>query len=160
MPTRTLRKSHIIAGTVAAILVAGGGTGAAFAYWTSTGSGTGTATTGTSVAFTVTSQPATGGPLTPGGPAATVSFSVTNPGAGTETLSAVVVSVADSSGGSWTAVSGCSAADYTVSTPIITYGDIAAGGVVTGTVTVTMNNRSASQDACKDVAVPLYFVAS
>ena len=86
-------------------------------------------------------------------------FTVTNPGTGSQNLSSVIVTVA-SPGGAWSAVTGCSALDYTVSTPAITYGQIAPSASVTGNVTVTMNNLGTNQDACKNVAYPLHFVAS
>ncbi len=144
----------------AAIVTIGVGSGLAYAYWSSTGTGVGSATTGTSTGFTVASTTATGGPLTPGGPSETVAFTVTNPSTGHQILSSVVVTVANSTGSPWTAVSGCSSADYTVGTPTVTYGDIAPSGVVSGTVSVTMNNLSSNQDGCKGATVPLYFVAS
>ena len=145
--------------SVVLALVLGGG-GAAFAYWTSSGTGTGTATTGNSVALTVTSSAPTGGALSPDGPTQTVAFSVTNPGTGGQALASIVVSVASATGAAWTAVPGCSASDYTVGTPTITYGTIAGGASLTGTVTVTMIDRGINQDACQGVVVPLYFIAS
>ena len=153
------RTKKIVITAIAAALIVGGG-GAAFAYWTSSGSGTGTATTGTSVALTVTSSAPTGGPLSPGGPTQTVAFSVANPGTGAQALASVVATVATSTGAAWTAVPGCSAADYTLGTPAITYGTIAPGGNIAGTVTVTMISRAVNQDACQGVVVPLYFIAS
>jgi hypothetical protein len=89
-----------------------------------------------------------------------VAFTVSNPGTGSEKLSSVVASVATSTGTAWTAVTGCSALDYTVGTPTITYGEIAGGSTLSGTVTITMNDRASAQDACKNVAVPIYFAAS
>lgn len=144
-----------------ALLVAAG-SGAAFAFWTSQGNGAGTASSGTSVPFTVTTTAATGGALTPGGPTQTIGFTVTNPGTGTQALSAISAAVATSTGGAWTIVTGagCSAADYTVGTPTITYGQIAPGASISGTVTVTMKNLSSNQDACKNASVPLYLAAS
>src|SRR5581483_8276343 len=106
---RLSRRNKRISAVVAVAIAAAVG-GVAYAYWTSTGSGTGSATTGTSANFTVASSAATGGPLTPGGPAETVAFSVTNPGTGTQTLSSVTVSVAGPTGTAWTAVPGCSSA--------------------------------------------------
>jgi hypothetical protein len=153
------RKKRILAGVAAATIVAIGG-GLAYAYWSSTGTGTGTATTGTSSSFVVASSAAIGGPLSPGGPSESIAFTVTNPSTGTQNLTSVVVTVATSTGTAWTTVTGCSAADYTVGTPAITYGQIAPGAVASGTVTVTMNNLSTNQDGCKLAAVPLYIVAS
>jgi hypothetical protein len=154
------RKKRVVA--VAAVLaIAAVGGGIAFAYWTSTGTGTGSATTGTSTNFVVTSTAPTGGPLTPGGPTETIAITVNNPGTGSENLSSVVASVAKADGTAWTAVTGCSAADYSVGTTTgFTYGTLAAGASVTGSVAITMNNLGTNQDGCKNAAVPLYIVAS
>jgi hypothetical protein len=159
MPRFTRTQKRVSALAVAVAVVAIGG-GIAFAYWSATGTGTGSAATGTSTNFTVTSSAPTGGPLSPGGPAETVAFSVNNTGTGSQKLSSVVASVAGPAGATWNAVAGCSSADYTVGTPAITYGNIAGSGSLAGTVTVTMNNLATNQDGCKNAAVPLYFVAS
>jgi hypothetical protein len=153
------RSKRIAVICIAAVLVVGGG-GAAFAYWSSSGVGTGEATTGTSEAFVVTSEESTDAPLVPGGESQIVAFTVANPSTATLALSSVVVIVADSDGSAWDAVSGCSAADYVVGTPVITYGSVDGGGDVGGTVTVTMIDTSVNQDQCQGVPVPLYFVAS
>ena len=61
----------------------------------------------------------------------------------------------------WTAVSGCSAADYTVTAPVFTAGNVNPGSTVTGTATIQMINRTAvNQDGCKLATVPLYFTAA
>ncbi len=148
-------KAAVLAG-VLTVGIAGG----AYAYWTTTGTGAGTASTGTSSVFAVTTEAATGGPLTPGGPTQTVAFHVQNANSGVQRLSGVAVTVAASGGAAWTAIPGCSAADYTVGTPTFTAGDIASGSSTDGTVTITMKNLSTNQDACKNVSVPLYFSAS
>jgi hypothetical protein len=134
--------------------------GVAYAYWTTSGNGSGSATTGTSSAFVVTTDSATGGPLTPGGPSETVGFHINNPNSGVQHLTTVAVTVANSGGTAWTAVTGCSSLDYTVGVPTFTAGDLAPGASATGTVTITMNNLGSPQDACKTVAVPLYVAAS
>lgn len=152
------RRSTIIAIAATVLLSAGGG--AAFAYWTASGSGAGVASTGTTTAFTVTTSAPTGGPLTPGGPAETVNFTVANPGTGSQKLSAVVAKVAASDGTAWTAIDGCSALDYSLGVPTITYGEIAGSSSVSGTVTITMLDLGSSQDACKNASIPLYFAAS
>ncbi|MEA9986464.1 hypothetical protein [Subtercola sp. RTI3] len=154
----TSSKKRIAVIVTAAVLVLAGG-GAAFAYWTSTGSGVGSATTGTDTAFTIASTTA-GSALTPGGPTDTVTFIVTNPGTGNQNLTAITAAVATSTGAAWTTVPGCSAADYTVGTPVVIFGTIAPAGTLTGTVTITMNNTAANQNACRGAAVPLYFAAS
>lgn len=153
---KTKKNKAILVAAVLTLSTAGG----AYAYWSSLGNGSGSATTGTSSVFVVTADAATGGPLTPGGPTQTVAFHVQNNNSGVQRLSTVAVSVATSTGTAWTAVPGCSAADYTVGTPSFTPGDIASGSTKDGTVTITMNNLSTNQDACKSVAVPLYVSAS
>ena len=151
------KKTAII--SITAALVLGGG-GVAFAYWTSSGTGTGSATTGTSVALDVTSSAPTGPALSPGGASQSVPFEVSNPGSGSQSLTSVAVTVAAEDGTEWIDTPGCSAADYTLGTPVVTYGPIAGGDSVSGTVSVTMNSLDADQDACQGVTVPLYFVAS
>ena len=154
-PKTKKSKAAVIAGVIT-LATAGG----AYAYWSSLGNATGAATTGTSSAFVVTTDTASGGPLTPGGPTQTVAFHVQNANSGVQRLTSVAVTVAASGGAAWTAVPGCSAADYTVGTPTFTAGDIASGSSTDGTVTITMKNLSTNQDACKNVSVPLYFSAS
>jgi hypothetical protein len=145
---------------VAAVAIALGTAGGAYAYWSSTGTGTGSATTGTSTTWAVTSDAATGGALTPGGPTDTIAVHVKNNNSGVQNLTGVTASVANSDGSAWAAVSGCSAADYTVSAVSITPGEVASGATVDGTVTITMKNLGSSQDGCKSAVVPLYFSAS
>lgn len=158
MSKTTGRKRRIVI-TTAAMLAIGGG--AAFAYWTSSATHEGSAKGADSVPFTITSVAGSGGALSPGGAGQTVSFTVTNPATGNQKLTAVAVSVAEAAGATWNDVAGCSAADYSVGTPVVTtYGDLAPGAAVTGTVTITMNNLASNQDACKGATVPLHFVAS
>jgi hypothetical protein len=136
------------------------GAGIAFAYWTSTGTGIGTGTTGESVAFAVTSEPGVG-ELAPGSAGQLVDFTVTNPGEGTQNLTAVTVDIAEAGGEAWVPPEGCLAEDYGAAvTTAPTLGDIAPGGSVDGTVTVTLASTAVSQDACQGVAVPLHFTAS
>jgi hypothetical protein len=150
------KSAALVTAGVITVAAAGG----AYAYWTTTGNGSGTATTGTSSAFVVTTDAATGGLLTPGGPTQTVAFHVQNPNSGVQRLTAEAVSVANSDSTTWTATPGCSAADYTVGTPTFTAGDIAPGATVNGTVTISMNNLASNQDGCKNAIVPLYVAAS
>ncbi|MFI8527284.1 hypothetical protein ACIGB8_22705 [Promicromonospora sukumoe] len=136
------------------------GVGVAFAYWTATGTGTGTATTGESVAFTITSEEGVG-ELAPGSAGQTVDFTVTNPGEGTQNLSEVTVEIADAEGEPWEPEGECLAADYTAEvTTAPPAGDIAAGGSVDGTVTVTLDNTAVNQDDCQGQGVPLLITAS
>jgi hypothetical protein len=153
---KTKKARAVLAAAVITVVTAGG----AYAYWSSVGNGSGSASTGTSSPFVVTTDAATGGPLTPAGPTQTVAFHVQNTNSGVQHLSNVTVTVATSTGAAWTAVAGCSAADFTVGTPAFTAGDIASGATKDGTVTITMNNLSSNQDACKSITVPLYVAAS
>lgn len=150
------RKKRIIGTTVALVAIGGG---AAFAYWTATGTGSASTKAGDSANFTISST-VTGEALSPGGPEQLVSFVVTNPGTGAQKVQSVKVTVADSNGNPWTAVEGCTAADFLVDNLDFTPTELAAGGSVTGTVTLQMLNSDANQDGCKNASVPLYFEAS
>lgn len=137
-----------------------GGAGVAFAYWTSTGEGVGVAQTGESVAFTITSEtPA--GELAPGSAGQTIDFTVTNPGSGSQFLSAVTVSLADADGNPWVPTGDCLIADYTATISTApAYGQIAAGGSLDGVATVVLANTAVNQNDCQGQAVPLYFEAA
>lgn len=146
---------------IAAAIVGLASSGVAYAYWTTSGNGSGSAVTGTSSLFVVTTGAAGGGLLTPGGPSDTVGFQVQNTNSGIQHLTAVAVTVATATNGTWNSVTGCSSADYTVGVPTFTAGDLAPGASATGTVTITMiNNPASSQDGCKGATVPLYVAAS
>lgn len=145
---------------VAAIAVVALGGAAAYAYWTAGGTGTGFATTGHSSNFTISSTDPTGGPLSPGGPAETVAFTVHNPATGAENLDNVVVTVAAANGDAWTSGT-CSAADFTVDAATITPGTIVGGGDLGGTVTLRMTDTGLNQDDCQNLDnVPLHFQAN
>src|SRR5690349_2696801 len=139
--------------TAGALVV--GAAGGAYAYWTGTGSGS--AATGTSTDWLVTVDSFTGTALTPGGPSQTVNAHIKNAAAsGTQRLTGVSVAVKTSTGGAWSSVANCSAADYTVSiAPAAANGyststDVAAGSTVDGVITISMNNLDANQDGCKN----------
>lgn len=142
--------------------------GVAYAYWTTTGSGAGSATTGTTSDFTITNAATTGTALSPNGPTQTATFNVHNPGSGAQKANTVVVSIANSDGTPWTAVSGCSASDYSVGGELadvshsITVNQVlAAGGDSTQqSVTVKMLDTGSDQNGCKGAAVPLYYAVS
>ena len=147
-------------GTVAAISIST----AAFAYWTSSGSGTGSATAGTSSAWNVTSDTASGNPLTPGGPVDSIAYHVKNDNSGVQHLNQVSISVSSTSN------SGCTADDFSVGgelpgvahvdTDADLIGDILSGATHDSSVTVQMVNGSGNQNACKGVTVHLAFAAS
>lgn len=94
-------------------------------------------------------------------PGQTVDFTVTNPGEGTQSLTAVAVEIAAEDGEAWVPPAGCLAADYTAAvTTAPPAGSIAPGGSVDGTVTVTLASTAENQDACQGAAVPLLLTAS
>ena len=164
--------------------------GVALAYFTSTGQGTGSATPGSSSPFVVSSPADAAGDLVPNttigtGVKDTVSYTVTNPSAGNEKLSTVVISVGNSTGTSpaatetnWTATSGsnpaCNSTAFSVGGQAIGDGatagsgaytvspnvDLAPGGVFNGTFTLQMIDNNANQNSCQGVTVPLFISAS
>jgi hypothetical protein len=173
-----LRTKIAVGATVGAAVIAGGGL--AFAYFTSTGTGTGSATVGSATHWTV-GQTGTlsGGPLYPdagvgGNNVQTNSYSVTNAGKGSQNLTQVVVSVANSDGSAWSAqanagLPACTAADFSVGgqavgspwTDTSLAGDFTAGqSKTTGSVTIEMIDNGKNQNNCQGVTVPLYFSAS
>ena len=173
---RFSRKRFLGALSVIAVLAAAG---AAIAYFTSTGTGTGTATVGSATNWTVgeTGSPS-GGPIYPDaaigtGHIQTDSYTVTNGGSGSQNLTKVVISVANSDGSTWSAQAdsgkpACTAHDFSVGdqavgngwTDTSLHGDYTAGSSQTGSVTVQMIDNGANQDNCQGVTVPLYFSAS
>jgi len=154
----TKRRLAVVVASTVALMVGGG---LAYAYWTSTGTGTGSATTGTSTDFVFLNMfTATDPPLTPGGPGQAVTFQVNNPATSWQMLNSVVVTVANPDGTPWGDVPGCSADDYTVGPNDIPSREMNGGETWEGHLTITMNDLATNQDACKNVTVPLYFLAS
>jgi hypothetical protein len=152
----------LVIGVIALAAVVGG-----YAYWTSTGSGSGSVTVGTDTAWQVDVSSATGGPLTPDGPAQTVQYTVTNNSTGSQKLTSVTVSVAESNGSAWDGPGNCSADDFSVGgaavgTPAVltalaqTFGP---GGHDSASVTVQMVDTGSNQNDCRTADVPLRFVA-
>ena len=133
------------------------GAGVAYSQGASMRHGVTTATTSPDLQLTVTQTRIAGGPLSPGGPAQTASFTVTNPTSGMRNLTGVMVTVASADGSAWDSVIGCSAADFEVDLPTFTYGHMAAGTSRDGHVDIRMLNTNRNQDACKNQDVPLLF---
>jgi len=163
----SLKQKVLATATAAALL---GGTGIAVAYWTSTGTGDGEATVGTSEGWVVTTDEATGDPLSPGGPTQNVGINVENTGSGVQGLQSLVIKVANPDGTPW-AVAGCDKSDFKLGTaaagadftitkaPVL---NVAAGTTHEGdSVAIQMINKPlVNQDACKGVTVPLHVSAS
>jgi hypothetical protein len=148
---RFTRKRAVAAlSVVAALAIAG----AAIAYFTSSGSGSGQASVGTATAFSVTVSAPTGGPLLPGSGSENLAYTVKNPGSGTQNLSTSSAKVAKDSNGDVTAngasVAGCKASWFAAVNNAPTYGPLAGGASVNGSVDVTMpNNTTDNQDSCQ-----------
>lgn len=126
--------------------------GAAFAYWTAGGTGTGTAPTGTTLALTA-NQTTVLTPMYPGDTAQTISGTFTNPNTGPTYVTSVTAAITGVSGGA----GACSAADYTLASPVMAVGSevaVGTGGSWTG-ATIKFNNTGANQDGCKGATVAL-----
>ena len=134
--------------------------GIAVAYFTSSGSGPGSASVGKSTSFKVdVTNPAAA--LVPGGAAQDIGITVTNPaGSGSQNLSAVSV-VVDPNWSSGTTgypdEAACTAADFTVTQPVVKATDMTDGQVlpITGAKIAMNDDASAPQDNCQGVTVPL-----
>ena len=164
MKVRMPRKRVVVVVATAMALAMGGGV--AYAYWSASGTGVGTAATGDTTDFTFIDVTPNATGLTPGGPAEDVTFTVHNPGTGSQNLVAVAVTVADASGTPWgtgstpAAPTGCSADDYAVGPVTIVPGEIVGGGDLSGSVSMSMNNLGTNQDSCKGAIVTIAYASS
>jgi hypothetical protein len=159
----TRRKLVVTMGVVGAIALSG----IAYAYFTTSGSGTGTATVGTSSALTL--HGLTSGSLYPGTSTA-VTFTADNPSpgkqeVGTIHLASIVACNTAFSGGTCPSgheVSSCESVETGGSDTntanfwmpdVVASQDLASGSgqSITATGTLTMNDLSSNQDACKNV---------
>jgi hypothetical protein len=164
---------------LAALVVAIAAAVGAYAYFTSTGTGTGSASVGSATNWVVGQTGSTGGALYPdaaigGANVQTKSYHVKNAGSGSQSLSQVVISIANADGSVWSSQAdplkpACKASDFSVGgeavgashTDTALAGDFTAGqDKTTGSVTVEMIDNNANQDNCQGVTVPLYFSAS
>jgi hypothetical protein len=169
----------------ASVAILGVGSVVAYAFFTSTGSGTGTASVGNATKWTVgESGTPSAGPMYPdaaigGANVQTHQYTVTNGGSGSQYLTHVVISVANSDGSVWSSQTdntkpACTASDFSVEgqtvggswTDTALAGDYTAGSSKTnGSVTIELiDNSTANQDNCQGLSgltgVPLYFSAS
>ncbi|HWF49162.1 MAG TPA: hypothetical protein VG294_00845 [Solirubrobacteraceae bacterium] len=147
---------------------------AAFAYFTSTGSGTGAATVGSASAWTVTAGAATGGPLYPGSGTQTISYTVTNPSSGVQSLAGTSAAVASYTGTAIPAdagdvthngvpVAGCLASWFTAANtaPTPLPQNLAGSATSTaGSVAVTMQDSGTSQNVCQGATPDITVSAS
>lgn len=172
--TRFSKKTWVLVGVFAA--VAAMASVGAYAYWTTSGSGTGTATVGTDADNLILHGSVTD-LMYPGGPGATVAFTVDNPSDFNQSVSNIHLVDVDAyataldrtnetnelaeCGGLNSATSDFQMADVTVAPA--TDGDIAPNAVaqaLTATGTLYMNNLDSNQDACKNALLTLNLTSS
>ncbi len=134
--------------------------GVAFAYWSTAGTGSGTANTGTSANVTVNQTVAPTG-LFPGGSVA-LSGNFDNPNSGNVFIAAVTASVTAFSVQSNPAKPACTQADFAITGTANVAAQIAPGngvGAWSG-LSLTMVNAATNQDNCKNLTVPIAYLAS
>ena len=160
-----ISRKKLVIGAAAAAGVLGVSVGA-LAFWTSTGTGTGSASTGTSTAWDVTTE-TDGGPLYPGTGVQTVTYTVTNNGAGQQGLNAVAVTVDSNVDGDVLStasgnppVVGCKAAWFTVTDSTFFVQDLAPLGQYVNDSTIVLDNEPLNQDACKSATFKVTASAS
>lgn len=153
---RKSRKSIVITGTVAGVLVGG----AAFAYWSSTGTGTGSGSTTTGASnLTITGDvtPA----LYPGQAAQNFTAKVLNNADNTAYVAGLTAFVT-------TDKTGCDGSNYSIngspadSAVALTWtaGDLASGANRTSANTIQFVNKTTNQDACKGAVLTLNYASS
>jgi hypothetical protein len=158
------KRAAVVALTAGLLL---GGSGVAFAYFTSTGSGSGSATIGTVGGrdFAITSSSPTGS-IYPG--AAPIGFTVQaqNTGSVDEHVDDVTVTVAsDGSGYALDAdgapITGCLASWLAVGTPVVVGATLSPGAYSAGVAsTIGLTEAGVNQDACQGANVKLIFATS
>jgi hypothetical protein len=154
------RRSAVISGVAAAILAISGG---ALAYWTTSGTGTGTATSSAGLSSVTVTQVGSVSGLAPGDTAQAVDFKITNSAGSPQHVTSVSVaisSVVKTSDGS--AAVGCTAADFDLVQPTVSFGDMAPGDTSFSPsgATIAMKNTGSNQNGCKSVTVNLAFTAA
>ena len=133
-----------LAALAAGTMTLGLGVGA-YAYFQAPGDGTGTAAVGS--ASTIDLSATTAGSLYPGGPARTVTVSITNPGSGNQYVDDITLASVDSN------QVGCDTGDFTMA-DINVDADIDAGDTIQRTGSLSMANDG-DQDACQGAALTL-----
>jgi hypothetical protein len=129
--------------------------GGAYAYWTAGGTGTGDVETGTTVALEA-NQTSVMTEMYPGDSAQTLSGNFDNDNDGPVYVTSVTAAITGVTGGDGL----CTAADYTLASPIMLVGhEVASGpGVDAWTgATIKFNNTGANQDGCKNATVTLTY---
>jgi hypothetical protein len=133
----------------------------AYAYWTQGGTGSGTSTAGTTAAITVNQTGSPSG-LYPGGPAAALAGTFTNPNPGSVNLSSVTAAVHPFASHAVDALKpDCTQADFAIG------GTSGANVVPTGAgvgawsgLTVRLLDNGLNQDNCKNVTITIDYTAN
>jgi hypothetical protein len=133
----------------------------AYAYWTQGGSGSGTSTAGTTAAITVNQTGSPSG-LYPGGPAAALAGTFTNPNPGSVNISSVTAVVHPFASHLVDPLKpDCTQADFAIG------GTSGANVVPTGTavgawsgLTVRLLDNGLNQDNCKNVTITVDYTAN
>jgi len=167
---RFTRKQKVAAAALIAVLAVGGG-GIAFAYFTSGGSGTGSVPVGSGPtdAFTITT-PGPTTPLLPGSDPETFDVSVTNTSGEAAYVGPVSISIPTESNGDAESggadLSGCQASWFTIDGTMNFNGVVGAGATVTASSlddvlpTISMpSNLTTDQDACQGSSIDIAFSA-
>jgi hypothetical protein len=129
------------------------GAAAAVAFFTQGGTGNGNVTVGHSSTITLSSDPV--GPLYPGAAGASVTLTIRNQGTANQYVDTVTGAVADYVTGNGT----CQGSWFSVS-PVSVKTNVPAGGSVTKTAVVTMNDSGTNQDACQDQTMTINWTSS
>jgi hypothetical protein len=155
-----------LATVLAAIVVAVGGAGVAYGYWTSGGSGTATAGTGNTVPVTLTAGSPTAG-LFPGGTSSVV-LTISNPNTAAVQVNSLALNTTQGTGGFAVdaAHSGCTLSALS----FVTQSNGGSGwtipakvGTTNGTLAVTLGGALAmatsAANACQGATFTVYLVA-
>jgi hypothetical protein len=156
---RVLNNKVVVAVATGTLVL--GGTGAAYAYWTTSGTGSGSATTAAGAANLVVSDTSALQAMYPGDTAQVLSGTVKNAAANAAYVTKVAVAISGVTKGG-VAATGCDASDFTLTAPDMAVGkEVAAGDtVVFSGATIKFNDKNVAQDGCKGVTVALAYTAS
>lgn len=152
------RKSVVVLALLGAIAM---GTGA-YAYWTGGGSGTGSAATKTTTTAVTAVQTGTLTAMFPGDTAQTLSGKFDNSNGGPVYVTAVTASISTVVKAAG-ATGACTAADYTLTNPVMTVGRDVASGTAQDSFSgaqIQFKNTGANQDGCKGATVNLAYTIS
>jgi len=155
-------KKRIAAIAIMTIILVGGGSAGAYAYWTAGGTGTGSASTGTNSAVTAV-QTSTVSGLVPGSAAQSLSGNFTNSNSSPVYVTSVTAAIASVIKATGAPSGTCDASDYTLTGATMTVGAQVPAGSAQGAwsgATIAFNNKSTIQDACKGASVTISYTVS